>query len=133
MQELLWCKSSITCHHHHHHPEREPGNLPIYLLLCLKENTTSPIMSCFGGGDEKIKEQTRKNKAINDQLKKDKDVYKSTHRLLLLGEWQAFFFFFACKYPGLLVYIPSVGVSFLTLECNYCFVCLFSNWEVAGS
>lgn len=42
-------------------------------------------MSCFGGGDEKIKEQTRKNKAINDQLKKDKDVYKSTHRLLLLG------------------------------------------------
>ncbi len=43
-------------------------------------------MSCFGGGDESDKEQSRKNKAINDQLKKDKDVYKSTHRLLLLGE-----------------------------------------------
>lgn len=43
-------------------------------------------MSCFGGGDESDKEQTRKNKAINDQLKKDKDLYKSTHRLLLLGQ-----------------------------------------------
>lgn len=44
-------------------------------------------MSCFGGGDDDQKEQVRQNKAINDQLKKDKDVYKSTHRLLLLGEW----------------------------------------------
>lgn len=43
-------------------------------------------MSCFGGDDEKGKEQKRKNKAINDQLRKDRDVYKSTHRLLLLGE-----------------------------------------------
>lgn len=43
-------------------------------------------MSCFGGGDDNVKEQSRKNKLINDQLKKDKDVYKSTHRLLLLGE-----------------------------------------------
>ena len=45
-------------------------------------------MSCLGGGtdDEVIKEQARRNKAIDQQLKKDKDVYKSTHRLLLLGE-----------------------------------------------
>ena len=45
-------------------------------------------MSCFGGGasDELLKEQSRRNKAIDQQLKKDKDVYKSTHRLLLLGE-----------------------------------------------
>lgn len=45
-------------------------------------------MSCLGGGasDETLKEQTRRNKAIDQQLKKDKDVYKSTHRLLLLGE-----------------------------------------------
>lgn len=43
-------------------------------------------MSCFGGGeDELIREQVRRNKAIDQQLKKDKDVYKSTHRLLLLG------------------------------------------------
>lgn len=47
-----------------------------------------PKMSCFGGGasDELLKEQSRRNKAIDQQLKKDKDVYKSTHRLLLLGE-----------------------------------------------
>lgn len=39
-------------------------------------------MSCFHADDE----GTRKNKAINEQLKKDKDIYKSTHRLLLLGK-----------------------------------------------
>ena len=50
-------------------------------------------MSCFGGGDDNSKEQTRKNKAINDQIKKDKDVYKSTHRLLLLGKlWGGAFY-----------------------------------------
>ena len=44
-------------------------------------------MSCFGEGkDEEAKEQLRKTKAINDQLKKDKEIYRSTHRLLLLGE-----------------------------------------------
>ncbi len=43
-------------------------------------------MSCFAGKDDETREQERQNKAINDQLKKDKDVYKSTHRLLLLGE-----------------------------------------------
>lgn len=44
-------------------------------------------MSCLGGGpdDEILKEQARRNKAIDQQLRKDKDVYKSTHRLLLLG------------------------------------------------
>ena len=43
-------------------------------------------MSCFGGGqDEALKEQRRQNKLIDAQLKKDKDVYKATHRLLLLG------------------------------------------------
>lgn len=45
-------------------------------------------MSCFGGGgaeDEALKEQQKKNKAIDQQLKKEKDVYRATHRLLLLG------------------------------------------------
>lgn len=43
-------------------------------------------MSCLSPKDDDEKDRIRKNKAINDQLKKDKDVYKSTHRLLLLGE-----------------------------------------------
>lgn len=43
-------------------------------------------MSCFGGSeDEFLREQARRNRNIDQQLKKDKDVYKSTHRLLLLG------------------------------------------------
>ena len=44
-------------------------------------------MSCFGGSeDEFLREQARRNRNIDQQLKKDKDVYKSTHRLLLLGK-----------------------------------------------
>lgn len=39
-------------------------------------------MSCFSPQDE----ASRNSKAIEQQLKKDKDVYKSTHRLLLLGK-----------------------------------------------
>jgi hypothetical protein len=58
----------------------ERGHL---LVLQLQENID---MSCFGGGDDGEKDQKLKNKAINDQIKKDKDVYKSTHRLLLLGK-----------------------------------------------
>ncbi|XP_064394869.1 guanine nucleotide-binding protein G(s) subunit alpha-like [Halichondria panicea] len=42
-------------------------------------------MSCFNSEDEVIKEQTRQNKIIDQQLKKEKDVYGNTHRLLLLG------------------------------------------------
>ena len=38
-----------------------------------------------GGGDDELKEQKRLNKVIDTQLKKDKDVYRATHRLLLLG------------------------------------------------
>ena len=55
--------------------------------LCI-DRVSQLNMSCFGGGagDELLKEQARRNKAIDQQLKKDKDVYKSTHRLLLLGE-----------------------------------------------
>ncbi len=33
-----------------------------------------------------MKEQTRQNKIIDQQLKKEKDVYGNTHRLLLLGK-----------------------------------------------
>lgn len=47
-------------------------------------------MSCFGGGaapDEELKEQRRLNKIIDTQLKKEKEVYRATHRLLLLGTW----------------------------------------------
>ena len=44
-------------------------------------------MSCFGGPeDEALKAQRRQNKAIDQQLKKDKKSYKGLHRLLLLGK-----------------------------------------------
>lgn len=51
-------------------------------------------MGCFGsagskqtdaGGSEDSKSQKRRSDAITKQLQKDKQVYRATHRLLLLG------------------------------------------------
>ena len=43
-------------------------------------------MSCFAGAeDEALGEQKRQNKIIDAQLKRDKDVYRATHQVLLLG------------------------------------------------
>lgn len=47
-------------------------------------------MGCFGSGGSKADQEERKilserNKKINAQLQKDKQVYRATHRLLLLG------------------------------------------------
>lgn len=48
------------------------------------------VMGCFGSASSKAdQEETKKgketNKKINQQLQKDKQVYRATHRLLLLG------------------------------------------------
>lgn len=50
-------------------------------------------MGCFGSASSKAdQEETKKgketNKKINQQLQKDKQVYRATHRLLLLGKSQ---------------------------------------------
>ncbi|KAJ9587889.1 hypothetical protein L9F63_018670, partial [Diploptera punctata] len=47
-------------------------------------------MGCFGGGgsksnNEEIKRNKETNKRINAQIQKDKQLYRATHRLLLLG------------------------------------------------
>ena len=43
-------------------------------------------MSCFGREDKNEKDQRIKSKAIDDQLKKDKALYRDTHTLVLLGK-----------------------------------------------
>ena len=46
-------------------------------------------MGCIcGGGDPETKAQDQKNKEIEKQLEKDKQSYKATHRLLLLGRYK---------------------------------------------
>ena len=45
------------------------------------------MVGCFGGKSEQTKEQMEASKAIEKMLEKDKHKYKSTHRLLLLGEY----------------------------------------------
>lgn len=49
------------------------------------------VMGCFGSQSSKTsqddsKNQKRRSDAITRQLQKDKQVYRATHRLLLLGE-----------------------------------------------
>lgn len=48
------------------------------------------VMGCFGSQSSKAsqddsKNQKRRSDAISRQLQKDKQVYRATHRLLLLG------------------------------------------------
>lgn len=38
------------------------------------------------GVDEEINQQRKTNKQIEEQLQRDKQVYRATHRLLLLGK-----------------------------------------------
>ena len=47
------------------------------------------MMGCLGGkssGDEEEKIRRETNKKIEKQLQKDKQLYRATHRLLLLGK-----------------------------------------------
>jgi len=48
-------------------------------------------MGCFGSqnkdSQDESKNQKRRSDAITRQLQKDKQVYRATHRLLLLGEY----------------------------------------------
>ena len=49
-------------------------------------------VGCFGSAATKEKvrqkrQQEEQNKRINEQIQKDKKLYKATHRLLLLGEF----------------------------------------------
>lgn len=48
-------------------------------------------MGCFGsagakGDAEELKKRKEANKKINKQIQQDKQVYRATHRLLLLGK-----------------------------------------------
>ena len=52
--------------------------------------STAIVMGCFGRGAsksdaEESKRRKEANKKINQQIQKDKQVYRATHRLLLLG------------------------------------------------
>jgi len=65
-------------------------------------------MGCFGSASSKADQEENKrrkeaNKKINQQIQKDKQVYRATHRLLLLGKNQ--------KCPSVLS-LPSLSVSF---------------------
>lgn len=65
---------------------------PYSLLCCRIVNIGWPnVMGCFGSARSKADhEETKRgketNKKINQQLQKDKQVYRATHRLLLLGK-----------------------------------------------
>lgn len=63
------------------------------------------VMGCFGSQSSKAsqddsKNQKRRSDAITRQLQKDKQVYRATHRLLLLGESYQRFFPYLRKIPS---------------------------------
>lgn len=52
-------------------------------------------MGCFGGSgskndQEEDKRRKEANKKINAQIQRDKQIYRATHRLLLLGKYTQF-------------------------------------------
>ena len=77
--------------------EARPGFLAYLCLDCRPYD-----MGCFGSAASKqdadeSKKQKEKNKKINQQIQKDKQVYRATHRLLLLGEYKGFLVYgFSC-------------------------------------
>lgn len=55
-----------------------------------RQSILANVMGCFGGsGSKNDAEEDRKrkeaNRRIEKQIQKDKQVYRATHRLLLLG------------------------------------------------
>ena len=56
-----------------------------------------PKMGCFcsqpKAGSDETKAQTEANRRINMEIQKDKHLYRSTHRLLLLGIYLLHLFF----------------------------------------
>lgn len=68
-----------------HIPPSPPTLDPLFLLSCGK-------MGCLGNSkteDQRNEEKAQReaNKKIEKQLQKDKQIYRATHRLLLLGEF----------------------------------------------
>ena len=60
------------------------------VLLDIRQNSSIlSAMGCFkrttGDEEEKLRKET--NKKIERQLQKDKQLYRATHRLLLLGKF----------------------------------------------
>lgn len=66
-------------------------------------------MGCLGNSkteDQRNEEKAQReaNKKIEKQLQKDKQIYRATHRLLLLGRWHV-------RTPELLFNSPHVGLQ----------------------
>lgn len=70
--------------------ENRPQEAPTGFLAYLCFNCSPDAMGCFGGAVSKqdaddSRRQKENNKKINQQIQKDKQLYRATHRLLLLG------------------------------------------------
>ena len=68
--------------------QQHPGNTAAHPRTSL---AWAMVMGCFGGGAsksdaEESKRRKEANKKINQQIQRDKQVYRATHRLLLLGK-----------------------------------------------
>ena len=78
------------------------------------------MMGCFrkntGDEEEKIRKET--NKKIEKQLQKDKQLYRATHRLLLLGKLRLSMEKRVCR---LIAYVAIFRISPYRTSCFFLF------------
>lgn len=76
---------------------------------CCLPSILLDVMGCFGNEGSKESQAKKRDIAIGKQLKKDKQVYRATHRLLLLGKYLS-----SCR-----VVFLSLLVSHIEAQCLY--------------
>lgn len=85
-------------------------------------------MSCFGKKKTpEERQQEERNKRIERQIKDDKQKYKATHRLLLLGNYK-FILIRQTKGSSIRVFICSCDIIFK--ECRAFRLERLQSWEV---
>lgn len=89
----LWSATSLNCTPSSH----PPGPHPVIII----NTSLSQKMGCLGNSkteDQRNEEKVQRenNKKINKQLQKDKQIYRATHRLLLLGGFCVIYCYCVC-------------------------------------
>jgi hypothetical protein len=98
--------------------------------------STAIVMGCFGRSSsksdaEESKRRKEANKKINQQIQKDKQVYRATHRLLLLGIFRSLLVFFPRTFQPFFFYLFFAAPNALTTFTNdFVMIVLFRSRRV---
>jgi len=82
------------------------------------------MMGCLNGKLDKENEDEKSrreaNKKIEKQLQKDKQMYRATHRLLLLGDFPVLFVFYYVQFMFVELWLTKY-VHFICAHCIFCY------------